>query len=474
MVLQLRQVKNQLTRTLTQLIDLSDMSNKSQDDREKIRLSRSYAAYSLISLASVETNIALDAIVDGYKDNGIDAIFYDEDENILWLAQAKWINSGKGEPDTGEVNKFVRGIRHLIDLEFSRFNEKINNKKTQIERALDNPNLKIKIILAYSGTQLGSDNKTLIQEFIEENNVVSELCFFEIFSLTEAHQALSKSLTQSIDKDFTLIHWGQNEEPYQTIYGQISAEDLANLWQEHQEKLFSKNIRSFIGLSDVNEGIQDTLSNSPESFLYFNNGITVLCDKIQKLPRGGADKSVATFRCEKISIVNGAQTVGTIGNCYDRNSEQVRKAKVFIKLISLENCPSDFALRVTKATNTQNKVENRDFISLDPFQDQLKVEFALDGIDYHYKRSSHTYQLDDKNCTVEEAAIALACGSEEIRYALMAKDKIGKLWEDVNKPPYTDLFNDRVKAQQIWRMIRISRALDTKLSELSSSYTDKK
>ena len=474
MILQLRQIQNELARTLIDEIDISDMKNKSEQDLEKIRLSRSYAAYSLISLASAEIDVAIQAIVDGYEDNGIDAIFYDEYENILWIVQSKWISSGRGEPSTGDTNKFIRGIKHLIDFDFSKFNEKINKQKENIEKALENPNLKIKIVLAYSGTKLGKDNQNIIEEFIAENNEISELFFFECFSLSQAHKALSGSLNKSIDTEFILTHWGQNEEPYKAIYGQINAEYLAELWSNHKEDLFAKNIRSFIGFSDVNEGIKDTLSNNPKSFFYFNNGVTVLCNRIQKTPRGGADKSVGTFHCEGLSIVNGAQTVGTIGNSYAQNKKQICEAKVFVKLISLENCSSEFSLSITKATNTQNKVENRDFIALDDLQNRLKKEFALDGINYYYKRSDKQYELDEHNCDFEEAIIALACASEEIKYSIYAKDKVGRLWKDLSKPPYTELFHSKIRSQEIWRIIKISRALDQKISQLSQNCTNNK
>ncbi len=183
MVVQLRQVKNQLERTLINEIDVSDMSNRSENDLEKIKLSRSYAVYSLISLASAETNTAIQSIVDGYRDNGIDAIYYDEYENTLWIVQSKWIEKGRGEPTTGDTNKFIRGIKHLIDFKFSNFNEKVNRQKDIIEKALENPKLKIQIVLAYSGTKLGKDNKSIIDEFILENNEISELFFFKSFSL---------------------------------------------------------------------------------------------------------------------------------------------------------------------------------------------------------------------------------------------------------------------------------------------------
>jgi hypothetical protein len=473
--LQLTHIKNKLSEKLTDLIDMSDYVKKPEEERKKACLSRSYAAYTLVSLASATEQEAAQAIVDGFTDNGIDAIYYEEQENILWLVQSKWIESGDGEPDTGDVNKFIKGVRDIVGFKFNNFNQKVKDKQLEIEKCLNNYNVKIKICLAYSGSKIGQNNKQLLSEFIDEENTGGELFFLEIFSLSEAHNALSKSFDKSINQEIRLTNWGLSEEPYQTWYGQINAEELAELWSQHKESLFSKNIRSFVGLTDVNDGIKNTLLNNPEIFLYLNNGVTVLCRRIQKTAKGGfSDKSVGDFHCEGVSIINGAQTVGTIGTTYATNPEKVKEAKVFVKLISLENCPPDFALKVTKSTNTQNKVENRDFISLDGLHEKLRKEFVLEGINYHYKRDEHEYPSDDKNCTLDEATIALACGLEEIRYAHIAKDKVGKLWEDVTKPPYTDIFNASVSVQKIRRMIKISRMIDNKLSYYSNNNDDLK
>ena len=466
--LQLVRIKKKLEENLVNLIEMSDYDTKKQQDKEKACLSRSYTAYSLVSLASAKEEEASQAIVDGFDDNGIDAIYYEEKESILWLVQGKWIESGDGEPGTGEVGKFIQGIKDIIDFKFSKFNQKVKNKQPEIEKNITNHNVKIKIVLAYSGSKLGQKNEKLLSEFITELNIGGELFSLQLFSLTEAYEALSRTLDRSIDRELTLINWGLNEEPYKTWYGQIDAEQLAQLWLQNKENLFFKNIRIFVGLNDVNDGIKDTLLNDPETFLYLNNGVTVLCSKIQKTPKG-SNKNLGIFHCERISIINGAQTVGTIGTTYEVAPEKVKEAKVFIKLISLENCPPDFDLKVTKATNTQNKVENRDFISLDSLHDKLKKEFALDGISYHYKRDNNKYPSDNKNCTVEEATIALACGLTDIRYAHIAKDKIGKLWGDVNKPPYTDIFNSSIKVKKIWRMIKIMRAVNNKLLQILQS-----
>ncbi|MGB3205789.1 MAG: AIPR family protein [Crinalium sp.] len=457
--IQISRIKRKLDSQLTSFIDMSDFANKSEEEKQKACLSRSYAAYSLVSLASAKEEEAAQAIVDGFKDNGIDAIYYEEEKNILWLVQAKWFESGNGEPGAAEVGKFIKGIKDIINMKFAKFNEKIRNKQGEVENLLSNHNVKIKIVLAYSGSKLGEANKNLLLEFVTEENIGGDFLFLEIFTLSEAYSALSQSITQSIDGDITLTDWGLNEEPYKTWYGQIGAEQLAKLWIQNKGNLFSQNIRSFVGMTDVNDGIQETLLNDPEAFLYLNNGVTVLCYKIKKTPSGGSTRSSGTFHCEGISIINGAQTVGTIGTTYEVEPEKVERAKVFIKLISLESCPSDFALKVTKATNTQNKVENRDFISLDDLHEDIQKEFALEGISYHYKRDQYNYPSDEKNCTLEEATIALACGLPDIRYTHIAKDKIGKLWEDVNKAPYTEIFNSDVSVKKMWRMIQIMRVV---------------
>ncbi|BAY30589.1 hypothetical protein NIES2107_24340 [Nostoc carneum NIES-2107] len=111
--LQITHIKRKLNETFKSVIDLSDCQQKPEAEREKVFLSRSYAAYSLMSLASAEPEISAQAIVDGYRDNGIDAIYYDENEKVFWIVQSKWMESGNGEPDTGEIHKFIRGIKDL-------------------------------------------------------------------------------------------------------------------------------------------------------------------------------------------------------------------------------------------------------------------------------------------------------------------------------------------------------------------------
>lgn len=468
--LHVNHIKSFLESSFSAYIDISDLSRKGVEEKHKNMLSRALAAYAISILAPCNAETASKAIIDGYDDNGIDAIYYDKVAKNIWIVQSKFIDSGNGAIDNGDILKFVAGMHDLIDLKFERFNDKIKLTSDDIIEALNDPFVKIQIVFAYTGNQLSSHNMQFINDFLEELNDTSELAYFTDFNLNQAHKGLLGGIDGApINVDITISNWGQIEEPYNAIYGQISGIDLAHWWITYKRKLFSENIRNFLGSSDVNEEIISTIKNEPQNFIFYNNGITVLCEKIRKKPVGGSDKTIGAFSCEGISIVNGAQTLGTIGTYFTSRLDEESPLKVFVKFISLENAPLGLSEKITIATNTQNKVDKKDFISLDSEQERLKTELALEGIRYHYKRTDERIILDEHNYTLEEATLSLATFNSDVTLTVQAKREIGKLWEDRTKKPYTDLFNANLSATRLSRTILIYRKVLSCLREVIST-----
>lgn len=279
---------------------------------------------------------------------------------ILWLVQAKYIADGNGGIGNGDIEKFCKGVKRLIDGSFDKFNQKIKDRQEEILEALDNSRVKIKLLMAYTGKQLSTHNKESLNELIEEQNDTDELFSLEDFNLDKAYRGLEFGMAAApINEDVLIANWGYIEEPLKSYYGQISGADLGNLWSKYGRRLFTDNIRNFLGSSSVNDEISNTIKNEPENFIYFNNGITILCDSIKKKPMGGSDKSIGAFTCEGLSVVNGAQTLGTIGSLFETNPKELNKTKVFVKLISLEGVDKTIGVRITVATNTQNKVDKK-------------------------------------------------------------------------------------------------------------------
>jgi hypothetical protein len=172
-----------------------------------------------------------------------------------------------------------------------------------------------------------------------------------------------------------------------------------------------------------------------------------------------------------VSVVNGAQTVSTIGKFGNPASPGSENLHVQVRIISLQGSTEGLGADVTRTNNRQNRIENRDFVSLDPEQSRLRNELAIDGIQYHPLRSEGVTR-SDTSLDLVEATAALACASGDPGLAVQLKREIGKLWEDLGKAPYRALFNPTVSGLQIWRSVQIQRQIDKAVDFLSSTLSE--
>ncbi len=465
---QLKQIQGEIHSLFEDLIDLSDLEG-TRINKDNAFLSRGLAAYTLHFLADISPNEAAQSIIDGTGDNGIDAIFWHKNDNVLWLIQSKWIQKGSGQPEYGDINKFATGVRNLVDDNLDRPNSKLNQKKYEIEKALATIGVKIKLVITHTGQGISKKSRRCLDDIIKDFNENDDDSFsYEVFDKPEAYRCAVENANQiKIEAEFNLSNWGKVDDPYTAFYGSVSALDLAKLWLKHKNKLFAKNLRDFIGQTKANDEITQTLKNDPTSFWYFNNGVTVLCQELRKKTKGTKRLNDDVI-VKGISVINGAQTIGSIGRVYEEKSEYLEEyleeAAVFIKLISLENCPDDFGIKVTKATNTQNNVESRDFVSLDPIQQKLAKELKAWDKEktYFYKRSAEMVS-NENACTLTEATIALACFHSELELAILAKKDVSDFWKDTSSSRYKTIFNSSVSPVQLWRTVEIYRFLEKKL-----------
>jgi AIPR protein len=464
-IVQLNQLKNRITDTIAPHIDVSDVK---ADDQEVARLTRGLAAFALVELMGADPHDAASAVTDGFKDNGIDAVAIDAEASVVYLVQSKWSQKGKGSPLLGDVHKFIQGFRDLVNAEFGRFNEKLQSKQADLFAALNDPNVRFVLVMAHSGQDPLSDAAAnAIKSLLAEVNDPIDTASFTMLSQAELHGFLVTGIHgKAPDVSVTLYDWGATQEPYAAYYGQIDASTIAEWWKKHNVRLFTQNLRQFLGDSDVNASIVQTLEREPARFWYFNNGITVLCEKVSKTPLGATGKKSGTFAFEGISIVNGAQTVGCIGRAAIDHPNQVADARVSIRFISLENCPVDFAEEVTRATNTQNRVGPREFVALDSQQERLATELALDGKRYAVK-SGESAPPPDAGCTVVEATIALACAYPDSDVAVQAKREIGRLWagaeSEAKNTLYHTLFGPGLSGDRLWKTVLVLREVDASL-----------
>ena len=168
--------------------------------------------------------------------------------------------------------------------------------------------------------------------------------------------------------------------------------------------------------------------------------------------------------------MNGAQTVGTIGTSIDpvdlsdpRKIEDASpQAWVQVRIIK---CPPGFDRQITRTTNFQNSVQERDFAAMDTTQHRLATEFALDQRQYVVKSGEPDPHGTD-GCGIVEATQALACANADAELAVQVKREISVIWRNTDAKPYTDLFNDSVTGLAVWRCVQIMRLVENELHEL--------
>lgn len=211
--------------------------------------------------------------------------------------------------------------------------------------------------------------------------------------------------------------------------------------------------------------------NSPEKFWYFNNGITAIASEVKKSAMGGDENDLGIFHCTDLYVVNGAQTISTIGRFAEKElSHSLDKCFVQIRVVFLEAADDNFGDEITKTNNRQNKIDNRDFVSQDQEQKRIKTELAVDGIQYVIMRSDEVFS-DALSFNLHESTTALACASLDIAIIVQLKGQIGKIWDDLTKPPYKLLFNSGTTGMYVWRCVQISRMIEGELLAIEKSYS---
>ncbi|HEX4959938.1 MAG TPA: AIPR family protein [Thermoanaerobaculia bacterium] len=469
-IVHVRHIKTALESRFRSSVDLTDCATMRQDQVQMMFLSRSLAAFSLAHLCEVDDETAAGYVTDGFDDNGIDAIYFDHDDLTLYVIQAKWDSDGTGFPELGSVQALTKGFDDLLHTNWGRFNSKLTRHQTMITSALDDPNVSLRLVLSHTGMQpVSAHAKQLFDDLTDRINDTTNVLTITVLGQAQLHAAVAGSAEGTpINVEVMLYEWGRIQEPYLAYYGQIEAKDVADWWTAHGNNLFGKNIRKLIPKSDVNEVIAQSLLKQPDRFWYLNNGITALCSKVTKKPIGGSDRMSGGFVCEGLSVVNGAQTVGSIGTAARHNPNSVAKARVAVRFISLENCPPDFAASVTRATNTQNRIELRDYAALDPVQDRLRKEMLLDSGKEYALKTGDPEPAPENGCSITEATVALACSQNDVAVAVQAKREISRLWEDIHKPPYKLLFNSGLTGLRLWRTVEILRSIDGELRAIQS------
>ena len=425
-------------------------------------LSRCLAALGVYLQVGCTEKEAAESVWDGSDDNGIDAAYFDAGDSRVVFVQSKWIGKGAGEPEAAEVGSFVKGIRDAVEQERGDFHARLQPRLNDILLRLGTPGTSVHMVLITTGaSKLAKHGASRISAVLAELNGSDPdpIASSQVMGLAEVYAGLAKDPMQgNLTIEATILEWSFLATPHPAYFGLIDGAQLKQWWKAHGRALVAKNIRHSLGATEVNNQIRQTAVQHPDRFWYFNNGITLVADHASKAPAGAASRSAGNFSFKGASIVNGAQTVSSLSKVDDDSKLGV--VKVPIRIILLNGAPPQFGAEVTRTNNLQNRIEPRDFVAQDPEQARLRMEMAIEGVEYQFVRSSEP-SSSTLSCELIEMTTALACASGDSNLAVQVKTGVSRMFSDLNKAPYKTLFNPTLSGAKAFNTLLVQREIDS-------------
>ena len=150
------------------------------------------------------------------------------------------------------------------------------------------------------------------------------------------------------------------------------------------------NIREYLGNKGVNKNIYTTLLDPDEriNFFYYNNGITIICDKMRKIEtQTSVNNMNAVFSIDNPQIVNGCQTVNSIYEAL-KNVDPTTLEKdfkdtfVMLKILEIDRDNSEedtLYHNIVKFNNSQNAIDEKTFVANSSEFKRVQIEFEKKG-----------------------------------------------------------------------------------------------
>lgn len=331
-------------------------------------------------------SMADENLIDNGDDHGIDFLRNDDDTGTLYLAQGYHTSKVKQSAPAAKAADLNAACAWLLKGEIDNFHPDIQTNIKEAREAIFNGDIQ-KIVLVYAHSC--GESKEVHSELETAKKTLSallgsrpiEICVVELgnesLERLYQNQAANIIVRDEVECPFQ-IKLTEATTSWNAAVLTVSGQWLREQYNKYSGDLFSANYRGYLGHSRqrINTGIKSTAEKAPKNFWAFNNGITILTTRIRE------DKALAKTFLSGISIINGAQTTGSIGAI--PLNVNLSETKILTRVIECSDPETINA--IVKFNNTQNKITAWDSFSNDPIQIQLQEEFKAMGYDYNIKR----------------------------------------------------------------------------------------
>ncbi|MDD9732310.1 AIPR family protein [Mameliella sp. AT18] len=187
------------------------------------------------------------------------------------------------------------------------------------------------------------------------------------------HEAIHVNFAEMCASPLRCIVSEPENAGYRCLLAVIPGDVLVEMYKRFGPKLLERNVRSFLQLrGKVNQSIRKTILDEPQMFLAFNNGLSVTASGLALEDHG--DGTVNLISAEDFQIVNGGQTTGSIFRASRKDSADLSRLQVPVKITEILSGGDveEIAPRISQSANNQNKVNMADFSSNHPFHRRME------------------------------------------------------------------------------------------------------
>jgi hypothetical protein len=412
-------------------------------------------------------DVAATSLTDGGGDKKADLVYINTDRKEAIIAQGYYSSSFKAEAPANKASDLNTAIAWLLARELKDVPKRLKSAAKELRQKINDGDI-AKVSLWYSHNspeshnveqELKSAESTLssaLKNYFAGKDVECGHLEIGLTTLNRWYTSLTIPIlvTDKIEIK-NCIGFETSGPDWSSFTTSFPADKLWELYSSYNTLLFSANVRDYLGSrkadSNINNGIKETASTTPEQFFVYNNGITALTNKFEMKN----DKLVING----ISIVNGAQTTGAIGTLPSKPGSEL---KIPIRFIKCSN--PDTVASIVKYNNSQNKINAPDFRSNDDLQKRITLEFkGLSRIEYSARRGG-AVDVIKRNPNLLPSLMAgqvLAAFHGKPGIAYNEKTKI---WD--NDSLYSQFFNDQTSAKHIFLCYALVKAIEELKFEL--------
>lgn len=336
-----------------------------------------------------------------YNDMGIDAYEFYEDTKELFLIQNKYYSENT-KLDTNYIkNDFL--LRGITALERGTYNRS-EELQGIFNKYKNDPKFTVYLELYITNDLESKEIEECIKEFNKKNpKYIAKIYYLK--DIKEKYYGEGEQNRKQLKVRIDTVNRGTvlniNTEAYNlkniidAKYVLTPVSTIFEIYKKSKKEgypIFDKNIREYLGNRGINKQIYQTLLNKEDrnNFFYYNNGITIICDKINKIKsvkNTKNDKFSPSIEIENPQIVNGCQTVNSIYEAL-KNSDETKVEKeyedtfVMVKILEIDrnnNEEEELYNNIVKYNNSQNSINEKNFVANNKLFERLQGEFEDKG-----------------------------------------------------------------------------------------------